>query len=128
MFSKFQTQPFTLGIDATNIRDGGGVTHLVELLSAARPEVHGIERIVVWGSIATLTTLEDRPWLAKIKLTVFTRNDATLNIDGFKDIQMRNNDSVEIRISDRKVAFLRMQNPDLYWGDLSRRLGIRKGN
>ena len=36
---------------------------------------------------------------AKIKLTVFTRNDAILNIDGFKDIQMRNNDSVEIRIS-----------------------------
>ena len=65
---------------------------------------------------------------AKIKLTVFTRNDAILNIDGFKDIQMENNDSVEIRISDRKVAFLRMQNPDKYWGDLSRRLGIRKGN
>ena len=41
---------------------------------------------------------------------------------------MENNESVEIRISDRKVAFLRMQNPDKYWGDLSRRLGIRKGN
>jgi transposase InsO family protein len=26
-----------LGIDATNIRQGGGVTHLVQLLSAASP-------------------------------------------------------------------------------------------
>ena len=55
----------TIGIDATNIRGGGGLTHLVELLRAARPEVHGIDSIVVWGGKNTLMELEDRPWLAK---------------------------------------------------------------
>ena len=39
----------TIGIDATNIRGGGGLTHLVELLRTARPEVHGVDSIVVWG-------------------------------------------------------------------------------
>jgi len=58
-------KPFTLGIDASNIRSGGGVTHLVELLRAARPEMHSIECIVVWGGTTTLIALEDRPWLAK---------------------------------------------------------------
>ncbi len=55
----------TIGIDATNIRCGGGVTHLVELLRALQPVTFGIERVVVWGSTATLKALEDRPWLTK---------------------------------------------------------------
>jgi len=55
----------TLGIDATNIRRGGGVTHLVELLLALQPGTIGIERIVVWGGALTLKALEDRPWLTK---------------------------------------------------------------
>ena len=53
----------TIGVDATNIRIGGGVTHLIELLHAAQPAEHGIERIVVWGGTPTLAALEDRPWL-----------------------------------------------------------------
>ena len=57
--------PLTIGVDATNIRIGGGVTHLIELLRAAQPAEHGIERIVVWGGTSTLTALEDRPWLTK---------------------------------------------------------------
>ena len=64
---------------------------------------------------------------SKIKLTVFTQNDAILNIDGFMDIEMGNTDSVEVKISNRKVGFLRMKSPDEYWGNLSRKLGIRKG-
>ncbi len=55
----------TIGIDATNIRRGGGVTHLVELLRALQPANFGIERIVVWGGALTLKALEDRPWLTK---------------------------------------------------------------
>ena len=54
-----------VGIDAANLRGGGGVTHLVELLRAAQPELHGIDRIVVWGGKTTLTALEDQPWLTK---------------------------------------------------------------
>jgi len=60
-----QSQPLNIGIDATNIRGGGSVTHLVELLRAARTEVHSIGRGVVLGGMTTLTALEDQSWLAK---------------------------------------------------------------
>jgi glycosyltransferase involved in cell wall biosynthesis len=52
-----------LGVDATNIRGGGGVTHLVSLLSAADPPAHGISRVVVWAPRTTLDELPRRPWL-----------------------------------------------------------------
>lgn len=55
-----------LGIDASNIRAGGGVTHLVELLRAADPEAHGFEQVVAWGGSATLAKLETRDWLHKV--------------------------------------------------------------
>ena len=54
-----------IGIDATNLRRGGGVTHLVELLRVAEPERLGIKRIVVWGGGTILKALEDRDWLEK---------------------------------------------------------------
>ena len=54
-----------LAIDASNIRAGGGVTHLVELLRVAEPARHGIDRIIVWACAATLAKIEDRPWLEK---------------------------------------------------------------
>jgi len=59
------TKKLTVGIDATNLRRGGGVTHLVELLRAAEPEQLGIERVVVWGGDPTLKAIDDRPWLDK---------------------------------------------------------------
>jgi glycosyltransferase involved in cell wall biosynthesis len=54
-----------VGIDASNIRDGGGLTHLIELLGATQSQPHGIERIVVWGGRVTLNRLQDKPWLIK---------------------------------------------------------------
>ncbi len=54
-----------LGIDASNIRAGGGVTHLVELLRAADPIDHGFSQVFIWGSQSTLRLIEDRPWLVK---------------------------------------------------------------
>jgi glycosyltransferase involved in cell wall biosynthesis len=56
----------TIGIDATNLRVGGGVTHLVELLRAVQPSMFGVDRIVIWGGTLTLKALEDRPWLIKL--------------------------------------------------------------
>lgn len=53
-----------LGVDASNVRAGGGLTHLRELLAAAEPESHGFERVVVWGGRKTLDALSRRPWLA----------------------------------------------------------------
>ncbi len=55
-----------IGIDASNLRGGGGVTHLTELLRAAQPYQHGITKIIVWSGIKTLTQIEDRVWLEKV--------------------------------------------------------------
>jgi glycosyltransferase involved in cell wall biosynthesis len=55
-----------LGIDASNIRAGGGVTHLTELLRAACPSDQGIRQIVVWGGQATLGKLPGRLWLHRV--------------------------------------------------------------
>lgn len=52
-----------VGIDASSLRAGGGLTHLTNLLAAASPEAHGITRVVVWGGRDTLARLPQRPWL-----------------------------------------------------------------
>jgi glycosyltransferase involved in cell wall biosynthesis len=48
------------------LRGGGGVTHLAELLRAAQPKLHGIERVIVWAGLPTLSALDSRSWLIKI--------------------------------------------------------------
>src|SRR4030042_3984679 len=55
-----------LGIDASNLRIGGGITHLVELLRAARPREHGIARVVVWTYGQLASQLPARPWLTVV--------------------------------------------------------------
>jgi len=55
-----------IGIDATNIRSGGGVTHLIELLDAADPTSHGVSKIIIWGNDGVLQRIHNRPWLKKI--------------------------------------------------------------
>jgi len=55
-----------LAIDATNIRQGGGVTHLSQLLSAAEPGDAGIHQVTVLACSATLTQLPAKPWLTKL--------------------------------------------------------------
>lgn len=62
-----------LGIDASNIRGGGGLTHLVELLKAAEPGEQAFERVIVWGGMPTLSRIEDRPWLQKIHESLLDR-------------------------------------------------------
>jgi glycosyltransferase involved in cell wall biosynthesis len=54
-----------LGIDATNIRTGGGLTHLKEVLSSATPSQYGFDKVVVWSSQATLDKLPNLDWLNK---------------------------------------------------------------
>jgi glycosyltransferase involved in cell wall biosynthesis len=55
-----------LGIDASNLRRGGGVTHLTELLRAADPKASGFDRVLVWAGSATLAKIEERDWLRKM--------------------------------------------------------------
>jgi glycosyltransferase involved in cell wall biosynthesis len=54
-----------LGIDASNLRVGGGVRHLVELLRAADPGASGFSEVYVWSGRQTLDQIEDRNWLIK---------------------------------------------------------------
>jgi glycosyltransferase involved in cell wall biosynthesis len=54
-----------IGIDASNISTGGGVTHLVEILRKARPLEQGIDQVYIWAQSDTLHQLEDRSWLNK---------------------------------------------------------------
>lgn len=53
----------SIGIDASNLRDGGGATHLIEVLANLIPHQHGIGRIVVWGPAQTVSRLPQRDWL-----------------------------------------------------------------
>ena len=54
-----------LGIDASFIRNGGGVTHLVEFLCSAHPSDYGFSEVIVWANSAVLSRIEDRSWLVK---------------------------------------------------------------
>ncbi len=54
---------FRLGIEASNLREGGGLTHLVELLRAAEPAESGIGQVVVWAGEKTLSSLPEKAWL-----------------------------------------------------------------
>ena len=55
-----------VGIDGSNLRTGGGTTHLRNLLACAEPGRHGIERVIVWTSQATLGLLPALDWLEPV--------------------------------------------------------------
>jgi glycosyltransferase involved in cell wall biosynthesis len=55
-----------IGIDATNLRSGGSLTHISELLDAARPEAHGVTHVVIWAGREVLQRLPSRPWLEAV--------------------------------------------------------------
>lgn len=55
-----------IGIDAANIRLGGGVTHLKEFIGAIDPVADHIDQIYIWAGKKTLQALPERDWLKKI--------------------------------------------------------------
>ena len=63
-----------LGVDASNIRGGGGVTHLVELFRAADPTAFGFSQVIVWSGQETLSRIEGRPWLVKRHQSLLDRS------------------------------------------------------
>ncbi|WP_144280892.1 glycosyltransferase family 4 protein [Chryseobacterium echinoideorum] len=54
-----------LGIDASNIKAGGGLTHLKEIIKCGNPEKFGINKVIVWSNNNTLKALPDNTWLVK---------------------------------------------------------------
>jgi glycosyltransferase involved in cell wall biosynthesis len=63
--TNIEVRSLHLGIDAVNIRQGGGLTHLSQLLQAADPMTVGFNRVTVWSNKATADVLPNRPWLIK---------------------------------------------------------------
>lgn len=57
-----------LGVDASNIRAGGGLTHLTEILRVADPGKNGFTQVVVWGGRNTLGKIEQKSWLKKVQI------------------------------------------------------------
>lgn len=53
----------TLAIDASNISSGGGLTHLLHLLAAAKPAECSIKAIHLWTSTQTARKLPRYDWL-----------------------------------------------------------------
>ena len=52
-----------IGIDASNIRQGGGKTHLVELISALDPKVQNFEKLIVWCNQDISKNFNNNSWL-----------------------------------------------------------------
>ena len=63
-----------IGIDASNIRVGGGFTHLVELLYAVNPKKYGIKQIIVWGNKDLINALPKKSWLQSIYEPLLDKN------------------------------------------------------
>jgi glycosyltransferase involved in cell wall biosynthesis len=55
-----------LAIDASNIRQGGGITHLSQLLSVAKPDETGVNQVTVWACKETTAQLPTKQWLTKL--------------------------------------------------------------
>ena len=56
----------TLGIDAMNIRDGGGLTHLFEILNCTATETLYFDQVIVWGNETCLQQLPEKNWIKKV--------------------------------------------------------------
>lgn len=55
----------TIGIEASNLSQGGGLTHLIELISKLEPEKHNFQKIIIWGNEDTLAQIKNASWLIK---------------------------------------------------------------
>jgi glycosyltransferase involved in cell wall biosynthesis len=68
------TERKVLFIDASNIRAGGGLTHLIELLRVASPADSGIHEVIVGAPDSSLLKIEARPWLTKYSHPFLNKN------------------------------------------------------
>jgi len=62
-----------LGIDASNIQAGGGVTHLQKILEYGEPEKHNISQVKVWGGHNPLDQFAQRSWLDLIDISALNK-------------------------------------------------------
>lgn len=69
-----------LGIEASNIRTGGGLTHLTEILSNIESAEMPFEKVIVWASTSTLAVLPNKEWLVKVSNKMIDKSFVTAMI------------------------------------------------
>lgn len=57
-----------LGIDASNIRSGGGLQHLIEILNFVDDINLKFKKIIIWGGKNTLNSIKNSPLIEKIHI------------------------------------------------------------
>jgi glycosyltransferase involved in cell wall biosynthesis len=62
-----------IAIDASNIRCGGGLTHLYYFLLNIKPKRDSFNKVYIWANQETLNYLPDRYWLVKNNLAIFDK-------------------------------------------------------
>lgn len=88
-----------IDIDASNIRAGGGLTHLFETLKAAQPAEFGIEGVRVWSGDRTIEQLPQLPWL-------HPKSDPALNGSLVRRFQWRRTHAARLRQAKCAVLFV----------------------
>jgi len=63
-----------IGIDASNIRAGGGISHLKNILKFVEPEKYGIKKIIVWGGKTPLERLPQNTWLDLLEIPTLNQS------------------------------------------------------
>jgi len=63
-----------IAVDASNIRKGGGITHLVNLFKYLDIDKVDIDEIILFAGSETLSSIADKPWLIKINHSFLERN------------------------------------------------------
>ena len=63
-----------LGIDAINIVETGGVTHIQELLKKTNPNKYGFKKVVIWANKKVTNSLPKKRWLIKRNKKIFENN------------------------------------------------------
>ena len=63
-----------LAIDASNIRHGGGITHLSQLIEHTNKEGIKFDKVYLLASQSTLDNIPERVWLQKKSNFLLNRN------------------------------------------------------
>ena len=61
------------------------------------------------------------------EITISSRKDSLISIDGFIEQKISNGDKIILKISESKAKFLRKNPSHFYWSTITEKLGIRKG-
>jgi len=64
----------SIGIDGSNIRGGGGIKHICEVLRHADPKSFGIKQVIVWAPSSIKEEYPERDWLEVIGVPQFEKS------------------------------------------------------